>query len=48
MTVVRTKKEKGQKSVSQKEHVNLKFENCLEATQLENKLNYLEKKNCHR
>ena len=43
MKVVNIKKQKAKKSVSEKK---LKFENyknCLEATQLENKINHLEK-----
>ena len=35
MTVVKTKKQEAQEN---------NYENCLEATQLENKINYLERK----
>ena len=44
MTVVKIKKQKAQKTVIKRK---LKFENyknCLEATQLENKINHLQKK----
>ena len=44
MKVVKIKKQKAQKSVTSKKI--LKFEsykNCLEATQLDNRINYLEK-----
>ena len=47
MTVVKIKKQKTQKSVS-KNNNNNKFEdykNCLEAAQLKNYINHLEKKN---
>ena len=44
MTVVKIKKQKAEKNVSSKENLNLKImKNCLEATQLDNKITYPEK-----
>ena len=44
MTVVKTKKAKGTKKCVIKRKLQLEnHENCLEATQLENKINHLEK-----
>ena len=43
MTVVKIKKQKTQKRVSQKEKLNLKIINSLEATIFEKKINYLQK-----
>ena len=44
MTIVKIKKQKKQKSVPLKENLNLqKYKTCLEATQLYNKINHLEK-----
>ena len=44
MTVVTIKKPKTQKGLSYKENLNLKIvNNCLEAAQLDNKINRLEK-----
>ena len=40
MTVVKVKKQKGTKKVCYKTKLN--FENCLEATKLQNKMKYLE------
>ena len=41
MTVVKTKKQKAQKSVLQKKQLKFgNYENCLEATKLENKMKY--------
>ena len=45
MVVVKIKNEKAQKTVSQKRLEFGNYENCLEATQLENKINHLEKNN---
>ena len=43
MRVAKIKKQKAQKSVSQKEKLSLKIKkDCLEPTQLENKINHLE------
>ena len=42
MTVVKIKKQKAPKNVSQKENFE-NYEICLEANQLENKINYIEK-----
>ena len=44
MTVVKIKKQKAQKSVIKRKLKFENYENCLEATQLENKINYPEKK----
>ena len=42
--IVKIKKQKSQKSLSLKENLNLKIKNNrLEANQLQNKINYLEK-----
>ena len=44
MTVVKLKKQKAQEGVSKKRKVKFEnYKNCLEASQLENKINYLEK-----
>ena len=43
MTVVKVKKQKDKKSVSYIEN----YKNCLEATQLENKINNIEKNKVH-
>ena len=43
MTTVKIKKQKTQKSVIKTKHKFENFKNCLEATQLENKISYLEK-----
>ena len=43
MTVVKIKKQKTQKSVSKRKLEFENYKNCLEATQLENRINYLEK-----
>ena len=43
MTIAKIKKQKAQKSVSRKGKLSLKIiKDCLEATQLENKINHLE------
>ena len=41
--VVKIKKQKAQKCVIKRELIFGNYKNCLEATQLENKINYLEK-----
>ena len=44
MTVVKIKKQKAEKNVASKENLNFKImKNCLEATQLDNKITYSEK-----
>ena len=43
MTVVKIKKQKAQRSVIKRQLKFENYENCLEATQLENKINHLEK-----
>ena len=43
MTVVKIKKQKAQRSVIKRKLKFENYENCLEATQLENKINHLEK-----
>ena len=41
---MKMKKQKAQSTLSEKEHFNLKnYSNCLEATQLDNKIKYIEK-----
>ena len=44
MMVVETKKQKGQKSVIKRKLKFEIYENCLEASQLENQINFIEKK----
>ena len=43
MIVVKLKKQKAQKSVIQRKRKFENYKNCLEATQVHNKINYLEK-----
>ena len=44
MTIVKIKKQKAEKIVASKENLNFKImKNCLEATQLDNKITYSEK-----
>ena len=48
MTVVEIEKQDAQKNMSKRKLIYANYKNCLEATQLNNKLDYLEKKNSHR
>ena len=43
MTIVKVKKQKAQKVCIKRKFIFEKYKNCLEASQIENKINYLEK-----
>ena len=47
MTVVKIKKQKAQKVYHKKKFKFENYKNCLEATQLENKINHIEKNKIH-